>query len=64
MARTSTYYIGDQPEDFDVAHASGILFIGATYGYGDIVRMKQLDCMHIDRFEEIVTVTKINTEAI
>jgi phosphoglycolate phosphatase-like HAD superfamily hydrolase len=63
MARTTTFYIGDQPEDFDVAQASGILFIGAIYGYGDIARLKQLDCMLIDRFEDIVPVIKMNTEA-
>jgi phosphoglycolate phosphatase len=64
MARTTTYYIGDLPDDFDVAQASGILFIGAIYGYGDIARLKQLDCMLLDCFKDIVPVTQMNTEAI
>ena len=56
MIRRTTYYISDQPEDFEVALPSGILFIGVTYGYGDVTRLKRLDCLLIDRFEDLIPV--------
>ena len=64
MIRKAIYYICDPPEDFDVRQASGILFIGVNYGYGDITRLKHLGCMLIDRFEGLIPVIEIITEVI
>jgi phosphoglycolate phosphatase len=62
MIRKTTYYIGDQPEDFEVALPSGILFIGVTYGYGDVTRLKKLGCLLIDRLEDLIPVLNLISE--
>jgi phosphoglycolate phosphatase len=64
LDRTITYYIGDQPGDYDVSQASGILFIGATYGYGDMTKLKQLGCILIDCFEDLQPALNLRTEVI
>lgn len=53
---STTFYIGDQLEDHQAAQACDILFIGVSYGYGNLIAEKPHEYPRINNFIDLIPI--------